>query len=78
VESYKVHPGLEQEAYDAECAATIRALETATGGRNKLGNLTIFTYAQATIWGMTSDDPGHGQKYAIAARRHIAPESAPR
>jgi len=30
-----------------------------------------FTDAQASIWRMTSDDPGPGQKYAIEARKHI-------
>ena len=69
---HKVHMEWEQEAYDAECAAIARALETAAGRRNKLGNLSIFTDAQAAIWRMASHDPGPGQKYAIAVRRHIA------
>ena len=49
--------GFEQEAYDAECAAIARALGTAARRRKKLGHFTIFTDAQAAIWGITSDDP---------------------
>jgi len=64
--------GFEQEAYEAECAAIARALETAARRRKKLGHLTIFTDVQAAIWRVTSDDSGPGQKYAIAARKHIA------
>jgi len=41
----KVHMGRAQEAYDAECAAIARALETAARRRNKLDHLTIFTDA---------------------------------
>jgi len=62
--------GYNQEAYDTECAALARALRTAAE-QHKLGTGAIFTDAQATIWGMTSDDPGPGQKYAIHARKHI-------
>jgi len=64
--------GRAQEANGAECAAIAHALETAARRRNKLDHLTIFTDAQAAIWRMTSDDPGLGQRYAIAARKHIA------
>jgi len=45
----KVHMVRAQEAYDAECAAIARALETAASRRNKLDHLTIFTDAQAAI-----------------------------
>jgi len=58
-------------AYDAECAAIARALETAARRCRRL-DLTIFTDAQTAIWRMTSDDPGPGQTYAIAAREYIA------
>jgi len=58
----KVHTGRVQEAYDVECAAIARALESAARRRNKLDHLTIFTDAQAAIWRMTSDDPGTGQR----------------
>jgi hypothetical protein len=34
--------------------------------------VTIFTFAQAAISWMVSEDPGPGQKYAILARQHIA------
>jgi len=60
--------GSRTEAYVAECAAIARALETAARRRNKLDHLTIFADAQAAIWRITSDD----QRYAIAARKHIA------
>jgi len=53
--------GFEQEAYGAEYAAIARALETAARSN--------FTDAQAAIYRVTSDDPGPGQKYAIAARK---------
>jgi len=56
----KVHMGLAQEAYDAECAVIARAHETAARRRNKLDHLTIFTDAPAAIWRVTSDDPGPG------------------
>jgi len=65
---HKVRMGYNQEAYAAECATLARVLRTS---HHKLGTVTIFTDAQAAIWGMTSDDPGPGQKYAIQARRHI-------
>ena len=70
----KVHMGYNQEAYDAECAAIARALETATfrAKRHKLGAVTIFTDAQAAITRMASDEPGPGQVYAIAARKHLS------
>jgi len=45
----KVHMGRAQEAYDTECAAITRALETAARRRNELDHLTIFTDAQAAI-----------------------------
>ena len=60
--------GRAQEAYDAECAAIARALETAARRRNKLDYFTVIT----DIWRMASDDPGPGQRYAIVARKHIA------
>jgi len=40
-------------------------------GSPKIGHLTIFADTQAAIWRITSDDPGPGQKCAIAARKHI-------
>ena len=70
-EGIKAHMGYNQEAYDAECAAIARALESATRGCAP-ERVTIFTDAQAAIRRMASDEPGPGQQYAIRAREHIA------
>jgi ribonuclease HI len=67
----KTHMGKNQEAYDAECAALARALETAAKRQTVLARVTIFTDAQAAIRRMASEEPGLGQKYAILARKHI-------
>jgi ribonuclease HI len=61
-----------QEAYDAECAALVRALETAAKQQTVSARVTIFTDAQAAIRRMASEEPGPGQKYALSARKHIA------
>ena len=55
--------GFFQEAYDAECAAIVRALAVAAerAKRHKLGRVRIFTDAQAAITRMTHDEPGPGQ-----------------
>jgi len=63
--------GYNQEAYDAECAALARALESATKGYVPEW-VTIFTDAQAAIRRMASDEPGPGQQYTVQARKHIA------
>jgi ribonuclease HI len=68
----KTHMGYNQEAYDAECAALARALETATRRQTTPERITSFTDAQATIKRMASEKPGSGQLYAIHARKHIA------
>jgi len=70
-EGIKAHMGRNQDAYDAECAALARALESATRGYVP-ERVSIFTDAQAAIRRMASDDPGPGQQYAIQARKHIA------
>jgi len=70
-EGIKAHMGYNQEAYDAECAALARALESVTRGYCP-ERVTIFTDAQAAIRRMASDEPGPGQQYAIRAREHIA------
>ena len=49
-----------------------KSLQVAAARSHTIGAVTIFAYAQAAIWRMTSDDPGPGQKYALEARRHIA------
>ena len=61
--------GYNQEAYDAECAARARALAEATRRPTAPVRVVIFTDAQAAIRRM---DSGHGQMYAIQARRRIA------
>jgi len=66
----KSHMGCGQEAYDAECAALVRALETATRRRTTLEKVTIFTDAQAAIRRIASDEPGPGH---IATLRRAKP-----
>jgi len=68
----KTHMGYNQEAYDAECAALARALESASRGQTTPERITIFTDAQAAIRRMASEESGPGQKYALQARKHIA------
>jgi len=68
----KTHVGYNQEAYDAECAALARALESALRRNTAPERVTIFSDAQAAIRRMASDKPGPGQQYAIQARKHIA------
>ena len=46
-------------------------LETVARRQNKPDHRTVFTDAQAAIWRMTSGNPGQGQRYTIAARKHI-------
>jgi len=70
-EGIKCHMGHNQGAYDAECAALTRALESVSGGYVP-DRVTIFTDAQAAIRRMASEEPGPGQQYAIRARKHIA------
>jgi len=57
--------GYNQEAYDAECAALARALESAARRNTTPERVTIFTDAQAAIRRMASDEPGPGQQYAL-------------
>jgi ribonuclease HI len=52
----KTHMGYNQEAYDAECAAVARALETAARRQTTPERVTIFTDAQAAIRRMASED----------------------
>jgi len=63
-EGIKAHMGYNQEAYDAECAALARALESVLGGYVP-ERVTIFTDAQAAIRRMASDEPGPGQQYTV-------------
>ena len=57
----KTHVGYNQEAYDAECAAPARALESASRRQTTSERVTIFTDAQAAIRRMTSEEPYPGQ-----------------
>jgi len=68
----KTHMGYNQETYDAECAALVRALESASGRQTTPERVTIFTDAQAAIRRMASKEPGPGQQYTLQARKHIA------
>jgi ribonuclease HI len=67
----KTHMGNNQEAYDTECAALARALETATRRQTAPARVTIFTDTQEAIRRMASEEPGPGQKYTILARKHM-------
>jgi ribonuclease HI len=64
--------GHNQEAYDTECAALARALETAAGRQTTPERVTVFTDAQAAIKRIASEEPGPGQMYVIQARKYIA------
>ena len=70
--SIKTHMGCNQEAYDAECAALARALESASRRQTTPERITIFTDAQAAIRRMAPEEPGPGQQYALQTRKHIA------
>jgi hypothetical protein len=67
----KTH-GYDQKTNDAECAALVRALETAAGRQTTPERVTIFTGAQAAIRRKASNEPGPRQFYVIQARKHIA------
>jgi len=45
----KTHMGYRQEAYDAECAAPARALESASRRQTTPERVTIFTDTQAAV-----------------------------
>jgi len=64
--------GYNREAYDAECTALARALETASRRQTTPERVPIFTDAQAAIRRMASEKPGPDQMYALQARKHIA------
>jgi len=68
----KIHMSYNQEAYDAERAAVVRALESASRRQITPERVTDFRDAQAAIRRMASGEPGFGQKYALQARKHIA------
>jgi len=68
----KTHREYNQEAYDTECVALTRALESTIRRPTTPERITIFTDAQATIKWMVSEEPGPGQKYALQAWKHIA------
>ena len=56
----KIHMGYNQEAYDVECAALVRALAEATRRPKTPERVTIFTDAQAAIRRMSLEEPGPG------------------
>jgi len=60
-----------KEAYDAECAAIARALETAAR-RHALGRVAIYTGVQAAALPMTSGERGPDEMHALKDRKHIA------
>jgi len=68
----KTHMGYNQEAFDAECAALARALETPARRQTKPERVTVFTDAQGAIRRMVSAELGPGQKCAIQARKWVA------
>jgi len=68
----KTHMGYNQETYDAECAALARAQESASRRKMTPERVTILMVAQAAIRRMASDEPRHGQRYALQAQKHIA------
>ena len=57
--------GYNQEAYDAECAALARALESASRRNSTPERVTVFTDAQEAIKRMASDESDPGQQYAL-------------
>jgi len=61
----KTHMGHNQEAYNAECAALARVLESASRRQTAPGRVTIFTDAQATIRRMASEEPVPSQQHAL-------------
>jgi len=67
----KTHMGYNQEAFDAECVAIARALESASRRNTIPDRVTSVTDAQAAIRRIASDEPGPGQRYALEAREHI-------
>jgi ribonuclease HI len=75
----KVHLGYNQEAYDAECAAIVRALRIGRDRRkqHRVPKITIFTDAQAAIKRMKTLEVGPGQIFALQARRILAEIDCP-
>ena len=76
----KTHMGINQEAYDAEYAAIVRALDLAVERQRRwtrLGRITIFADAQAAITRIKSCEVGPGQQYALRAREALAKIRAP-
>jgi len=52
----KTHMGYNQEAYDAECAAVARALESASRWQTTPERITISSDAQTAIRRMASEE----------------------
>jgi ribonuclease HI len=68
----KTHMAYKQEAYDTECAAFARALESTSRRQTTPERATIVTDFQATIARIASEGPGPGQQYTLQSRKHIA------
>jgi len=75
----RVHLGSSQEAYDAECAAIVRALRIGRDFRKqqRISKITIFTDAQAAIRRMQTLEVGPGQIFALQARCILAEIDCP-
>jgi len=70
--SIKTHMGSNHKAYDAECAALARALESASRRQMTPERVSNFIDAQAAIRWMASEKPGPSQMHVLQARKHIA------
>jgi len=64
----QAHMGRSQEAYDAECAALARALETAARRQTIPERLQSSPMPQAGIKRMALEEPGPGQKVQEACQ----------
>ena len=76
----KPHMGFNQEAYDAECVAIVRALDLAAERQKQWGRLekvAIFTDAQTAITRMQACEVGSEQHCALQARKALAKIKAP-
>ena len=76
---HRVHLGYNQEAYDAECAAIVRALRVGRDRwkQQRISKITIFTDAQAAIKRMQTLEVGPGQIYALQAQRILTEIDCP-
>ena len=69
-----------QEAYDAECAAIVRAFDLPAERQRRwrrLDRIMIFTDVQAALARMQSCEVGPGKQYTLPAREALAKTRAP-